>query len=216
MPLSLRRPPLERVRAFLSGQRERSLTYDEVGWTARGEAPAGWDHDHNRAHLGDGEAAWRAAREAIRGWRMMPAPWVLLAGAAGDPGRPPPVAEGETVALLIRVLGLWWTNASRIVYTIDEPEGPVARYGFAYGTLPAHVERGEEAFVVERLEDGSVWYDLRAFSRPRHPLARLGYPLARRFQRRFVRDSQTALRRAVAGGAAGEAGPPGGADGENG
>jgi uncharacterized protein (UPF0548 family) len=34
---------------------------------------------------------------------------------------------------------------------------------------------GEERFTVEwRCQDDSLWYDLLAFSLPRHPLARLG------------------------------------------
>src|SRR5689334_23922816 len=34
-------------------------------------------------------------------------------------------------------------------------------------TLTPHVESGEEQFLVERLADGSVWYEVAAFSRPR-------------------------------------------------
>jgi uncharacterized protein (UPF0548 family) len=94
-------------------------------------------------------------------------------------------------------LGLWWLNACRIVYVIDEA-APVRRFGFAYGTLPAHVEEGEERFSIEQLADGSVWYDLRAFSRPRYWPVRLAKPVARRLQRRFVRESQAAMQRAVA------------------
>jgi uncharacterized protein (UPF0548 family) len=68
------------------------------------------------------------------------------------------------------------------------------RRSFAYGTLPEHGERGEERFTVEwRREDDSVFYELYAFSRPNHLIARLGYPLARRLQRRFARDSLRAM-----------------------
>jgi len=88
-------------------------------------------------------------------------------------------------------------NASRIVYTIDGGDD-VRRFGFAYGTLADHVESGEERFSVEwRRQDGSVWYDLLAFSRPRHPLAKLGTPVGRALQRRFARDSLQAMARAV-------------------
>ena len=46
------------------------------------------------------------------------------------------------------------------------------RFGFGYGTLPRHAERGEERFSVEWYrEDGCVYYDVFAFSRPKHPLA---------------------------------------------
>ena len=50
------------------------------------------------------------------------------------------------------------------------------RFGFGYGTLPGHAERGEERFSVEwNREDGCVYYDVFAFSHPKHPLAWLGY-----------------------------------------
>ena len=49
-----------------------------------------------------------------------------------------------------------------------------------YGTLPDHAGSGEERFLVEwDRQDGSVCYDILAFSRPRHLLARLGYPWVR-------------------------------------
>ena len=92
-----------------------------------------------------------------------------------------------------RVLGIWWLNACRIVYTFDEPH----RFGFAYGTLPGHVDCGEEIFMVERSETGTVRYVLKAFSRPRHLLARLAYPVARSHQRKFVRDSKSAMLRFI-------------------
>ena len=81
---------------------------------------------------------------------------------------------------------------------IDEA-GAVRRYGFAFGTLPGHMEQGEERFTVEwNHEDDSVHYDVLAFSRPNHPLAWLGFPLARALQRRFARDSKGAMTRATA------------------
>jgi uncharacterized protein (UPF0548 family) len=45
--------------------------------------------------------------------------------------------------------------------------------------------------------DDSVWYDILAFSRPRHFLARLGYPWMRRAQKRFGRESAAVMRRTV-------------------
>ncbi len=50
----------------------------------------------------------------------------------------------------------------RVVYVVDEPE----RRGAAFGTLPGHPLAGEEAFVVERRDDDSVWLTVRLFSRP--------------------------------------------------
>ena len=80
---------------------------------------------------------------------------------------------------------------------VDEP-GPVRRFGFAYGTLPDHVESGEERFVVEWDEaSGEVWYDILAFSRLRHPLVRIGNPYVRRMQKRFGKESAAAMQRTV-------------------
>jgi uncharacterized protein (UPF0548 family) len=74
----------------------------------------------------------------------------------------------------------------------------MSRYGFAYGTLPGHVEAGEERFLVEwNKSDNRVWYDIVAFSRPRHVLARLGNFQVRRMQKRFARESAAAMVRAV-------------------
>jgi uncharacterized protein (UPF0548 family) len=189
--ISLRRPGTTEIAAFLARQQGRPFSYPEVG-ASRGESPPGYALDHNRVRLGDGTAAWEAACAAVRSWRVARLGWIELHA----PGGPP--APDLPIALLVRYLGLWWLNAARVVYTIEE-EGPVRRCGFAYGTLEEHAEQGEERFLVEQLADGSVWYDLVAFSRPRLWLARLGRPLARRLQRRFQVDSKAAMRRSVQG-----------------
>jgi uncharacterized protein (UPF0548 family) len=79
---------------------------------------------------------------------------------------------------------------------VDEPR----KYGFAYGTLAEHAESGEEWFGVEQREDNSVWYEVLAFSREKHVLAKIGYPFTRSLQRKFRRDSGMAMQRAVATG----------------
>ena len=100
------------------------------------------------------------------------------------------------MGITFRMLGTWWLNACRVVYLVEE-DGPPRRFGFAYGTLPDHIEQGEERFLVEQDPDGVTWYDLSVFSRPRHLLARIGYPVARVMQRRFARHSQAAMQRTV-------------------
>jgi uncharacterized protein (UPF0548 family) len=108
--------------------------------------------------------------------------------------REAPIEVGTTVAVVAHHYGFWSLNACRIVYVIDEETNAVRRTGFAYGTLPEHGALGEERFSVEwHRADDSVWYDLYAFSRPAHALARLGYPLGRRLQRRFARASKQAM-----------------------
>jgi uncharacterized protein (UPF0548 family) len=57
-----------------------------------------------------------------------------------------------------------------------------ASFGFAYGTLPEHPEKGEELFLVTRGANGQVRFEIVAFSRPHDLVTRLGGPLARRLQ----------------------------------
>ena len=189
---SLAEPTERAIATFLTAQASADFSYRERG-ASRAGAPAGYNLDHNRVRIGQGEADFAAAGAALRGWKMFPRPWTRI--APGDA----PLREGQTVAMIAHAFG-WWMSAARIVYLVEETSA-VRRWGFAYGTLPAHVEEGEERFMVEWREDDSVWYDLRAFSRPRHPLVVLAKPLARRLQRRFVRESQAAMKQAVTKGA---------------
>ena len=163
---------------FIAEQRNLPFTYAEVG-TTKATPPTGYKVDHNRIRLGDGETTYQRAVEALKNWRQFELGWVTIVP------RGVKVEVGATVAVKARAFGMWSLNACRVVYVIDEPR----RFGFAYGTLPDHVERGEERFLVEWLTDDSVWYDILAFSRPQHPLVKLSSPLARRLQKRFARES---------------------------
>ena len=187
---SLARPSDQTAEAFLAAQSTLPFSYAEVG-ASRDVFPAGYQHDFNRVLLGSGAEVFRRACDALRQWRMFPRPWthVLPADAM--------IRDGQMVAVLARAMGIWWLNACRIVYVIDE-QVPLRQFGFAYGTV-THVERGEERFMIEWLANDTVWYDLRAFSRPGHWTTRLGYPLARRLQRKFARESLAAMRSAAAG-----------------
>jgi uncharacterized protein (UPF0548 family) len=61
----------------------------------------------------------------------------------------------------------------RVVGVVDEP----TRWGFAYGTLPGHLEQGEEAFVVSTSPEETVRFDIVAFSRPGDSVVRLSGPI---------------------------------------
>jgi uncharacterized protein (UPF0548 family) len=188
--LSLRKPTVERLQEFLASQLKLDLTYPAVGATAA-VPPAGYVVDRTRIKLGEGAGTFAAAQVALEHWEHFRLGWV----EAWPPDAP--IQVGQVVSVIARLFGLWWLNACRIVYVVNE-EGPVKRYGFAYGTLPGHAESGEERFTVEwHEEDDAVWYDILAFSRPQQLLVRLGYPFARRLQKRFARDSVAAMLRAV-------------------
>jgi uncharacterized protein (UPF0548 family) len=185
------RPSRAAIEQFLAEQSQLELSYKGVGNTSDLSTPPGYVGHRYRTPLGSGNATFEAAREAIRSWTMFNVGWVELA-----PARPPEPEPGVAVGLLFHLAGTWWLSACRVVYLIDEP-APRRRFGFAYGTLPGHVARGEERFLVEQDHDGTVWYDLFSFSHPRHPLARLGSPVTRAMQKRFAHASLEAMRRAV-------------------
>lgn len=185
--VSLFPPSVSNLEAFIKQQSSLPFSYPMVGETRKALAPVGYDHDFNTVDLGSGEAVWRAACAALSAWRMFPRPWTMITPAQA------PLRMGTVVAMSARVFGVWWINSCRIVYVIDEPD----RFGFAYGTLPGHVEQGEELFLVERGDDDVVRYSIRAFSKPRQFLVRLTYPLPRVFQRKFVRDSKKSMFDAV-------------------
>jgi uncharacterized protein (UPF0548 family) len=182
----LRKPSPSFVRAFLEEQKKLDLTYSGIGTTAS-TPPVGYIVDRTRIKLGTGQVTFAAAKDALKKWEQFRLGWV-------EPcWQDTPVEPEHIVGVLAHVCCLWTLNACRIVYVVDE----LRKVGFAYGTLPGHIESGEERFTVEWAEDDSVWYDILAFSRPNNLLVRLGYPLARRLQKRFARDSATAMKRAV-------------------
>lgn len=155
-----------------------------------GRLAHGFAHDHSRTCLGQGHSAFAAARVAFEKWIMFDLGWVRVANPRAS------IEPGQIVAVEVRSIGLWSLNLSRIVDVVDTG----VSFGFIYSTTPLHVERGEERFLLEfDPVSGEVWYELEAVSRPRNPLARLGFPVARAFQHKFARDSHFRMREAVPG-----------------
>ena len=91
--------------------------------------------------------------------------------------------------LVIPVGPLGVPAPAEVVYVVDEPR----RRGFAYGTLPGHPESGEEAFIIERRDDDSVWLVISAFSRPSSWFWWAGYPVLRVVQEIYTRRYLRAL-----------------------
>ena len=187
---SLTAPSDSEIRRFISKQKDAGFSYPDVGASAA-TVPTGYNVDHNRVQLGRGKVTWQRAVEAIRAWRMFSMPWVSLHWPSA------PIQVGTDVAVSVHHLGFYSLNGCRIVYVVDE-EGPIERFGFAYGTLGEHAESGEERFTVEwNRDEDTIWYDILAFSRPRQMLARLGYPLSRSLQRKFAKGSKLAMLQSV-------------------
>jgi uncharacterized protein (UPF0548 family) len=175
MPVLPGRVDAERLTAMALAARSSAFSYAEVGAT-RGPFPAGYRVDRYSIDLGQGRAAFDRAAEGLRRWEAH-----LRAGVRVAPDDVA-VEAGATVAVAVRVAFLTAVAPCRIVYVLDEPD----RYGFAYGTLAGHPERGEESFVVSRLAD-RVTFDIVAFSRPAGALARFGAPAARAVQKAVTR-----------------------------
>jgi len=178
----LRKPSAETIRQFIDSQSELPFSYSQTGAT-QAQPPAGFVVDHNRIQIGEGKETYDRAVAALKSWKQFELGWVGVVPSGL------PIEVGTTVAVQAETFGVWSLSACRIVYVIDDAN----RFGFAYGTLPDHVECGEERFTVEWQPDGSVWYDIFAFSRPHHLLAKLGRPLVRKWQKEFARESLAAM-----------------------
>ena len=136
-----------------------------------------WQHEFRAADRLRGESQAREARGPDRrcsrphGGRSSRGSSFNLAGSRPCPATPRSRLAGWSPCRAF-AMGSWTVNAARIVYVVDTGElaksSGVRQFGFAYGTLPGHMESGEERFLIEQLADGSVWYDIVAFSRPAH------------------------------------------------
>jgi uncharacterized protein (UPF0548 family) len=181
------KPSEQEIRRFLSSQRNQPLSYPDLRMLEQ-PVPRGYKADHNRIQLGEGSQVFAKAVEAIKRWEMFNIAWLHLCWPDA------PIEAGADVAVLAHHLGIWSLNACRIVSVIEEEDE--RRYGFIYGTLPDHAERGQEQFTVSwQRGDDSVWYDILAYSRPNQLLSKIGYPVTRLLQKRFARDSMRAMKR---------------------
>jgi uncharacterized protein (UPF0548 family) len=185
--------------------------------------PAGYRPIERRVRIGHGDERWDYAWTQLFTWGVQknsgmiveisdtPAEVTALTytpvgfDAGGNPVVPATVDEagealfgpdgtafirpGDTANLRIP-FGPFRVGAPvRVVYIVDEP----ARKGFAYGTLPGHPESGEEAWILSRSDDGSVWMTIRAFSRPSTKRWWVVYPVLRIVQSIFTRRYELAL-----------------------
>ena len=124
-PVNLPHPLGRGIQAFLDGQRTQPFPYCGVG-NSRHVPPAGYVVDHRRVCLGTGQCTFEAACAALRCWQMFQVRWVQLCWPTTG------MEPGAVVGILASWGGLWFLNACRIVYVLDESSP--GRVGFAYGT----------------------------------------------------------------------------------
>jgi len=177
MRVQLTPPTTADLAEHLAKQHKVAHNYTEIGAT-QATFPEHYYCHRNRYYLGQGEACWAAAKQALDQWEQFAPGWARVYPKE----KPKP---GLSVVVWFNIFGLWWKNSARVVYTRDEDN----HYGFAYGTLPDHIAKGEEYFGVERDADGNCHFVLEAFCQPVFWGVRLFESLMRREQRRFVEDA---------------------------
>ncbi|WP_433326369.1 DUF1990 family protein [Spirillospora sp. CA-294931] len=161
------------------------FTYTEVGATQKGDLPDGYSHLRVRTLLGEGPVVMRNATDALMEFWMHRAIPVRIEASG------PRAEVGVAVEVRLGVGPLRIKAPCRVVWV----ETGERRAGWAYGTLPGHPERGEEAFVVHMDDMEDVWLTVTAFARPAGLMARLGGPLVPFMQRVYARRCGAVLRR---------------------
>lgn len=175
----LRRRSAAELKELLARCRDDPLTYEPTGGSLGGPVPAGLTQRSWECVL-DGDGAYGRAVAAIERWS-------IHRGSGLTVEVDGPLRRGTNVVIDAPLPVGFVTAMCRIVEVVDESEC----FGFAYGTLPRHPERGEESFVVRRDGDGVVTFRVVALSRPAHPIAKALPPIADRLQesasRRYLR-----------------------------
>jgi len=164
------------------------LTYSGVGATESGELPADGNGIVTRAHVGDGEAAYRRAVDGLMTWQLHRGAGLRIRAESG-------VAPGVRVVSGFGVGPFRIDAPCEVVWVHPaRPGGGPQSAGFGYGTLPGHPVRGEESFEISLDEAGRVLITITAFGVPSTWFYAAGRPVTDRARRlvtsRYVRSAQ--------------------------
>jgi uncharacterized protein (UPF0548 family) len=166
----MHRPSQEELSFILAEQQSLPLSYDADGEDGIGR---GFANLAGRIEIGRGDGVFHRASSTLNGWSIHRRSGMTVVPSDEK------IAEDVCVVLMIPMLRGFVTAACRVVHEIRTNE----MSGFTYGTLPHHVERGEESFVVEIEDSERVSFSVRASSRPAIALARAVGPLAATLQK---------------------------------
>lgn len=165
----------------------RRLTYGPPGATRpAGEhwvPPDGFRRYERTVPVGAGDAVWQAATTTLMSWGVK-----TRSGFRVEPATT--VGEGLDYWLVAEAGPIRIREPARVVAVVDRPD----RCGFAYGTLDGHPVSGEEAFVLHRDGDDTVFLTLRSLTRPGRGRWRLAFPAVLVAQRRYRARYLRALR----------------------
>jgi uncharacterized protein (UPF0548 family) len=167
--------------------RRSEPTYSDIGSTLAGKRPEGFNHDRFEAVLGEGPDVFRRGVVGLKAWKAHRLPGMRVFPENLE------IRSGATVVVTLGTPIASIAAPCRIVGVVDGQ----TRWGFAYGTLPGHPEQGEESFAVSMSGDGTVHFEIDAFSRPGDLLVRLSGPIGRGMQRSGTGAYLGALKRFV-------------------
>ncbi|SDI11927.1 Uncharacterized protein, UPF0548 family [Arthrobacter subterraneus] len=172
------------------------FTHSAIGWTRTGAWPTGFRSMRHRIRVGTGEADFRRLAEGILTFE-------LHRGAQLRVDAAPRAAVGGTVVVGFGVGKVRLKAPCAVVWVEETDSGRnddgTHRAGFGYATLPGHPESGEESFTAVLDADGTVFFELHAYSRHGNWFYRLGAPVARFCQELVTRRYLAAARRLAAG-----------------
>lgn len=155
LPLRPGRPTEARLARSLASVAGAPLTYGGVGCSlGRATADEGVRTRTWSTVLLGGSDRFERAVEVLQGWAAHRGSGLRVL-ADGPPRLDQEVAVGVPVGVAHVVA------CCRVVGVVDHADA----WGFAYGTLPLHPERGEESFVVERVGT-EVRFTVRACAEP--------------------------------------------------
>lgn len=178
----------KRTEKFAQATAQLPYSYPEIGATQSTNYPNGYTIDHNQIELGSNDKTFERAREALKSWLPQQATKI------GVHPKSAKLKPDESFLLAIVELPFFVIAApSRVVYLIDEEH----RFGYAYGTLKGHPERGEVRFLVQREMHGQVVFQVDSFSKRSSRLVKLARPIARRIQIRATQIYLSSMREFV-------------------
>jgi uncharacterized protein (UPF0548 family) len=153
---------------------------------------AGYRAYERTKFVGNGAEVWDFASAEVLRWGVKTRSGfsVEACGLSAMGADRPVVVAGDRYWLVARLGPLRVREPVLVVAVVDERD----RKGFAYGTLAGHPVSGEEAFVVDRHADGSVWFTIRSLTGPASGPWWAAYPAALLAQRWYRRRYFRALR----------------------
>lgn len=178
---------------------EGELTYPERGLSQGfddGAAwPAGYARVERRVLVGHGAQAYARLSRGVLAWGIQRgAGLTVRADASVQTGGRVVCGFGVGRLRLPAPCEVVWVEQPGAVVVGTDGRTVPQRVGFGYGTLPGHPASGEEAFIARLDGDGSVSFEVLAFSRPAGFIYRLGSPVTALAQRLVTRRYLRAAR----------------------